>query len=82
MTAKTGLTQKQEILKWLNEHGSLTRLQAILNLGIIELPARICELERDGYDIPRSKYSGTAKNGRTYTSARYFRPLELADYER
>ncbi len=68
-------TQKQDVLEHLLKHGSLTRIQAIYDLGIIELPARICELEKMGYQIPREDYSGIAKNGRRFHSVRYLKPV-------
>lgn len=67
-------SQKSDIIDFMQRHGSLTRIQAIQNLGIIELPARICELTHDGFVIPRETYTGTAKNGRRYVSTRYLRP--------
>jgi len=67
-------SQKVDIIDHLQNHGSLTRIEAIHKLGIIELPARIVELTREGFIIPRETYTGTAKNGRRYASTRYFRP--------
>lgn len=72
-------TQKQDILNYLNKHGSITRIDAIYQLGIIELSARIGELEKDLLKehryIPRENYTGIAKNGRKYTSTRYYVPI-------
>ena len=70
-------TQIEDILMFMKVHGSITRIEAILTLGIIELPARICEMQAKGYVIPREEYSGTAKNGRKYKSMRYFRPTVI-----
>ena len=71
-------TQKSDIIEFLNQHGSLTRTQAFFDLGIIELPARICELEKEGFVVPRETYRGVAKNGRRYQSTRYLRPTKWA----
>ncbi len=68
-------TQTEDILAYLKVHGSITRYEAINQLGIIELPARICDLQRKGYVIPKESYKGVARNGRKYQSVRYFRPL-------
>lgn len=67
-------TQKEDVLLYLKVHGSISRLEAIYELGIIELPARICDLQAEGYTIPREAHVGRAKNGRSYTATRYFRP--------
>ena len=74
----TPKTQKESIIEHLRKHGSLTRLEAIDYLGIIELPARICDLEKEGFVIPRETYQGTARNGRTYKSKRYLTPSKWA----
>ena len=68
-------TQKSDVLQHLMRHGSLTRIQAIYDLGVIELSSRIGELEKDGYQIPRKPYTGTASNGRRYRSVRYMKPV-------
>lgn len=67
-------TQKSDIIEYLKEHGSITRLEAINELGIIELPARISELEKEGFRIPRQEYTGISRRGRKYTSMRYLKP--------
>jgi len=66
--------QKQDVLDWLNRHGSLTRMEAFIELGICELSSRIGELERDGWIIPREWMDGRAKNGRRWRVTRYLRP--------
>jgi hypothetical protein len=45
------MTQKQRILEYLEAGGRLTRLNSWDELGVIETPARISELRRDGYAI-------------------------------
>lgn len=67
-------SQKQDILDWLNQHGSLTRMEAFDNLGICELSSRIGELERDGWVFPREPLRGTGRNGRAWTVTKYLRP--------
>lgn len=72
------MTQKADVIEYLQRHGSITRIDAIYELGIIELPARIVELEREGFVIPRKNYTGLAKNGRKFTSTRYYTPTRWA----
>lgn len=45
------MNQRQRIMQYLNEEGSITRAEAFSELGIVELPARICELERMGFEF-------------------------------
>ena len=42
-------TQRDELLDYLRIHKRITRLEAFLELGIAELPARICELKKPKY---------------------------------
>ena len=42
-------SQKFKIMKHLSNGWGMTSLDAVLNLGIMELPKRICELQEDGY---------------------------------
>lgn len=60
METKTKITQRDIILWHLRNVGTLTRAQAMDLYGIIELPARIVELKRLGYNITSEK--GTSKN--------------------
>lgn len=60
MEAKTKLTQGEIILWHLQNVGTLTRAQAMGEYGITELPARIVELKRLGYNITSTK--GTSIN--------------------
>ena len=46
--------QAKRALEYMREHGSITSLEGILELGIISLPKRICELEKMGYLIKRN----------------------------
>ena len=46
--------QAKLALEYMKEHGSITSLEGILELGIISLPKRICELEKMGYLINRN----------------------------
>ncbi len=45
------MTQKERILDYLREGNTINRLQGWDILGVIELPARISELRREGYQI-------------------------------
>ena len=65
------LTQKQRILRHLNDKGSITALEAMKEYGIMRLTSRICELKDEGYKI-RSEFVGS-KN-------RYNEPVSFSRY--
>lgn len=60
METKTKMTQCEIVLWHLENEGTLTRAQAMSEYGIVELPARICELKKLGYNITSTK--GTSHN--------------------
>jgi hypothetical protein len=60
METKTKMTQCEIVLWHLENEGTLTRAQAMSEYGIVELPARICELKKLGYNITSTK--GTSYN--------------------
>jgi hypothetical protein len=45
------MTQIERILSHLEEHGSITALEAINEYGIMRLASRISDLKRKGYNI-------------------------------
>jgi hypothetical protein len=45
--------QHNRLLEWLKSGKTITRLEALIELGIFELSARIIDLEEMGYKIPR-----------------------------
>ena len=54
------LTQKDRIIRHLNDKGSITALEAMKEYGIMRLTSRISELKDEGYNI-RSEFV-SAKN--------------------
>lgn len=71
MTPRT-MTQKEEILLFMTEHGSITRLQAATELYIFELSSRMGELKRKGYDIDSEWQVSTNVYGRTIRFKKYW----------
>jgi hypothetical protein len=67
-------TQKADILDWLLTHGSLTRMEAFTELGVVELSSRIGEIEKDGWIIPREQFHGQGRNGRKWVVTKYLKP--------
>ena len=68
------MTQKADILNYLESHGSITRLEAFTECGVAELSARIIDLENDGYQIPRETVEVEARNGRKCRVTKYKAP--------
>lgn len=65
------MTQKERILKYLSDFGSISPLEAMADLGIMRLGARIWELNRMGYSIVRDTEVGKNRYGQTTRYARY-----------
>lgn len=64
MEGKVKLTQQEEILLYLMENGSITRLGAACDLHIFELSSRIGELRKKGYNIKSTRMPAVNKYGR------------------
>jgi cell division protein FtsI/penicillin-binding protein 2 len=45
------MTQNERLLEYLQDHGSITSLEAIAHLGIMRCASRIHDLRKDGHDI-------------------------------
>ena len=45
--------QKDRLLRYLQDGYTVHRINALKNLGILELSARIVQLEQDGYEITK-----------------------------
>lgn len=67
------MTQKERIKKYLDDFGSITQLEAIRDLGIMRLGARIWEMVRDGEPIITEPEKGVNRYGETTRYARYRR---------
>ena len=44
-------TQNKRLIMYLNEHNSITQLEALNELGILRLASRINDLKKEGHDI-------------------------------
>lgn len=63
METNVKMTQRDIILWHLQNVGTLTRAQALSEYGIIELPARIVELKKLGYNITSTRGSSVNRFG-------------------
>lgn len=67
------MTQCQRILKYIDDFGSITPLEALKDLGIMRLGARVYDLRKSGVEIVRE----TVKDRN-----RYDEPVHYARYRR
>lgn len=57
------ITQRERVLQYIKEYGSITRMTAVIDLGCHELPARIVELQREGYKFKKKFETGKNRYG-------------------
>lgn len=63
--------QKEQIIEYCQEHGSITPMEAVNNLGCMRLAARIAEIRRDGWKVAAYRVEGKNRNGRKVYFMRY-----------
>lgn len=64
-------SQKQMVLDYIREFGSITQLDAFKDLGVTRLAAKIFELKKDGHDIHTEREHGKNRFGHATRYARY-----------
>lgn len=57
------MTQKDRVLQHLQEHGSITSWQAIMEYGATRLADIVFKLRQEGYDIESECEKGTNRFG-------------------
>ena len=73
------LTQCMKIVKYINDFGSITPVQAMQDLGVMRLAARISDLEKAGWKIQHERETGRNRYGEKTTYAKYsFMPVVTA----
>lgn len=65
------MTQKERVINYIRDHGSITTMEAFSNLHVTRLAARIAELKSDGYKIgctivTKQTANGPVRFGRYY----------------
>ncbi len=48
-------TQCERILKYLNDFGSITQLEALRDIGVMRLASRISEMSAKGYEFNKKR---------------------------
>ncbi len=66
-------TQKEEVLAYMRDYGSISTFEAYTELGVTQLGARIKELENNGWQIGRlRKARVSGRTGKKVHFVEYF----------
>lgn len=65
------MNQGDKILKYLKDFGSITAYEAVIDLGITQLAARLCELKARGYEFDKEMQTGKNRYGESTHYIRY-----------
>lgn len=65
------MTQCERVLKYMQDFGSINPMQAIKDLGVYRLGARIYDLKKEGHPIRRRMVSGKNRYGEAVSFAEY-----------
>ena len=66
------ITQKDRILEYIRNFGSISSFEAYANLGITQLGARIDQLKKEGYEFKTEWESNINRFGEKTDYKRYF----------
>ncbi len=64
-------TQADMIIRYMQDFGSITQMQALQDLGCLRLASRISELRKSGYAINRRMIKVKNRYGESCTVAEY-----------
>ena len=64
-------TQRDRVLSYIQEFGSISRREGFMDLGIVELSSRIGELEAMGYQFNRETETSKNRYGDSVSYTRY-----------
>lgn len=70
------LTQRQAILKYIEDFGSITPFEAFSELGITKLATRISEMRQDGMEFHIEQVEVKNRYGKVVHFAKYSFPKE------
>lgn len=66
------MKQTERILKYINDFGSITSLQAMQDLGVMRLASRITDLKQAGYEIDSEYVHSKNRYGEPMKYKRYY----------
>lgn len=67
------MTQHERILKYIDDFGSITPMEAIHEFGCTKLATRVSELIRDGHQIKKQTVTDKNRYGQTVHYTKYSR---------
>ena len=65
------ITQRDRVLDYIKQFGSITSRDAFNDLGVTQLAARICELTDRGYEFDKKFESAKNRFGESVSFVRY-----------
>jgi hypothetical protein len=65
------MTQREQIIDYLHQFGSITPMEAFGDLGITKLATRISEMRKDGKEFKIESVKSTNRFGKTVRYAKY-----------
>lgn len=65
------MAQKDMVLDYIRDFGSITPMDAFRDLGITRLAAVVCRLRREGHDIRKEREHALNRYGQNVRYARY-----------
>lgn len=65
------MTQNERVVDYINEFGSITSRDAFVDLGIMRLASRICDLSKQGYKFDKTFESSKNRYGDSVSYVRY-----------
>ena len=71
------MTQHQLILKYIEDFGSITPMEAYSDLGITKLATRISEMRKEGIEFKIEAVKGRNRYGKATRYAKYSFPDEM-----
>lgn len=69
--ANRRMTQSDRIVKYMQDFGSITQLEAIRDLGVMRLASRISDLRQSGVAITKEMETSKNRYGENTSYARY-----------
>ena len=67
------MNQHKRIAEYIENHGSITPMEAFMQLGITKLSTRINEMIRSGYEVDKVMESRVRDDGSIVRYMRYYR---------
>lgn len=65
------MTHCERVLKYMQDFGSINPLEAMRDLGVMRLAARISDLKKEGYQISRQMVASKNRYGDAVSFAEY-----------